>query len=217
MKTDFKEFAIRLLGFVFLVAACGLSFLSFVSRYEDWQSVATARTLNFLVIGPLWAATAALCCRGKTRMVLVLLALIVPASGLSLFQYAVAHLRFAPMSPQMTTSYALRATAQRIQAYMQKHRAAPPSLSALPILDDEAFQAALDGWGCKLRYSIDPQGVITLISLGADGKPGGEGADADLTVRDRTRNTDWTLNVDDPTWIGTARTEAWISNRRVDR
>jgi len=48
-----------------------------------------------------------------------------------------------------------------------------------PYLDDEV---PLDPWSRDYQYSREPSGLqdFTLYSLGADGKPGGEGLDADV-------------------------------------
>lgn len=43
-----------------------------------------------------------------------------------------------------------------------------------------------DAWGNPYQYRREPHGVedITLFSTGADGKPGGEGLDADVGLED---------------------------------
>ena len=48
-----------------------------------------------------------------------------------------------------------------------------------PYLDDEI---PMDPWGRPYEYAREPSGLqdITLYSLGGDGKPGGEGLDADV-------------------------------------
>jgi len=48
-----------------------------------------------------------------------------------------------------------------------------------PYLDE---QLPLDPWGANYQYRREPNGLqdYTLYSLGADGKPGGEGLDADI-------------------------------------
>lgn len=48
-----------------------------------------------------------------------------------------------------------------------------------PYLSDEV---PLDPWGTPYQYAPEPSGTkpYTLYSLGADGKPGGEGLDADI-------------------------------------
>jgi general secretion pathway protein G len=38
-----------------------------------------------------------------------------------------------------------------------------------------------DGWGNAFAYALDPAGGAKVQSFGRDGKPGGEGLDADLT------------------------------------
>lgn len=97
-------------------------------------------------------------------------------------------------------------TFERIRAYTKKHRQNPPSLTALPAADGE-FDKAVDGWDRDFQYAADRDGVITLTSFGADGQPGGEGRDADIIMRYRTRNADGTLNVDDENWIWNAKIE----------
>ncbi len=37
-----------------------------------------------------------------------------------------------------------------------------------------------DAWGEQIRYSVDEQGIITLLSLGKDKAVGGNGDDADI-------------------------------------
>ncbi|WP_332773873.1 type II secretion system major pseudopilin GspG [Phenylobacterium sp.] len=45
-------------------------------------------------------------------------------------------------------------------------------------------EALNDPWGHPLGYAVDPATAQPVISsLGADGKPGGRGADADVTTR----------------------------------
>lgn len=52
-----------------------------------------------------------------------------------------------------------------------------------PYLDGKLPQ---DGWGNPFQYRREAHGLedVTLMSLGADGKPGGEGLDADLALGD---------------------------------
>ena len=66
----------------------------------------------------------------------------------------------------------------RIQEYMKKHRQAPPNLAVLP--EWEGFNRTRDGWGHDIQYAVDKEGIVTLTSFGADGKPGGTGRDADI-------------------------------------
>jgi general secretion pathway protein G len=52
-----------------------------------------------------------------------------------------------------------------------------------PYLSEKVPQ---DPWGNAYQYRREPHGVedITLFSLGADGKPGGEGLDADVGLEE---------------------------------
>jgi hypothetical protein len=196
-------------GVLFL--ALGLSLFSFLffSRVDSWDELGTVCGINFLVIGTLWAFGASIWFRGKRRIVTIL-AWIVPASALSLFQAAVTKARFTP-SPGGVTLNEMRYTASRIQTYMEKHRQAPPTLSDLS--RDGSSETPVDGWGHEIQYSVDRDGVITLTSFGADGKP--DGRDADVVESYRTRNKDGTLNVDDEEWMSKARIEAPVGNDRV--
>lgn len=184
--------------------ALALSFLSFVSsRLENWDAVLLMRLFNFLVIGPLWAVAVFRCFSGRMRIVLAIVAFLLPASVLSMIQTAVLHTRETIPRSAMT-HHVLHATARRIQEYMKQHRQTPPDLSVLPVEDGRA-NSAVDGWGHDLQYSVDRDGVITLTSFGADGRPGGNGQNEDIVVRYRTRNADGTLNVDDELWLNNAR------------
>jgi hypothetical protein len=102
--------------------------------------------------------------------------------------------------PDAMTRTAMGETFVRIQMYMKEHRELPPSLAVLPTRKGYA-NSTTDGWGRPLGYTADEKGVITLTSLGADGKPGGDGLDQDIIQRYRTRNPDGSLNVDDDNWI----------------
>jgi hypothetical protein len=159
--------------------------------------------LNLLVIAPLWATAAVLFFKGKVKRVVAIVAIVLSATILSMTQTAI----FAGRtSRKAITRYRMISTCERIQAYMKQHRRVPPSLTALPAVEGDADKAE-DGWGHEIQYSVDHDGVITLTSFGVDGKPGGDGQDADIIMRYRTRNADGTLNVDDESWIKDARIE----------
>jgi hypothetical protein len=188
-----------------LILALVMTGLSCMARPDNWEEVMSVRFMNFLVIGPLWAAGVALGSKGKTRIVLAVFAFAVPATLLSMFQTAVAAARFTT-GPQLHTRHHMYSTLERIQEYMQLHRQAPPALSAIPIVK-ELEVTTKDAWGRPLQYSVDRDGVITLTSFGGDGKPGGDGENADIVLRYRTRNADGSLNVDDKDWFHDAKIE----------
>src|SRR5437764_7143004 len=106
------------------------------------------------------------------------------------------------ISPEESTNSAIVETHVRIHVYMLAHREIPSDLSSLPKRDGYANQIT-DGWGRTLIYLVSDKGVISLTSLGRDGKAGGEGLDADVTKRYRTRNRNGSLNIDDDLWVVT--------------
>lgn len=56
-----------------------------------------------------------------------------------------------------------------------------------PRLEDWLAKAAIDAWGKSLTYtSPEDQQTFSLVSLGADGKEGGEGSDADIKLDQTT-------------------------------
>jgi len=104
------------------------------------------------------------------------------------------------ISPIESTQSAIVETTVRTHTYMLAHRTYPTDLKSLPLREGFANQIT-DGWGRDLIYSVDDQGVISLTSLGRDGRTGGSNEDADITRRYRTRNEDGSLNIDDELWL----------------
>jgi hypothetical protein len=104
------------------------------------------------------------------------------------------------ISPKETTLTAMSETRVRMHLYMLAQRDYPADLQALPVREGYANRVT-DGWGRELIYAVDDAGIISLKSLGRDGKAGGKGDDADIIKRYRTRNEDGSLNIDDAFWI----------------
>lgn len=102
--------------------------------------------------------------------------------------------------PDDMTQTAITETAVRIHMYMIQHRTHPKDLTVLPQRQHYANRIT-DGWGRLLVYTVEENGVISLKSLGRDGKPGGDGLDQDIVRQYRTRKEDGTLNIDDDRWI----------------
>jgi len=98
----------------------------------------------------------------------------------------------------MTRGYMLR-TLFRIKDYAKQHRALPQSLDLIPNKEGR-WDRITDGWGRRLLYRTNSDGTITLTSLGADGRPGGEGEDADLVVTCRVYRPDGSLWIGAPDW-----------------
>ena len=98
------------------------------------------------------------------------------------------------------TRTAIGETFVRIHMYLKEHRDYPPSLDVLPRRDTHANEIN-DAWGRRLLYSADDRGVISLTSLGADGRPGGDGSDADVCQRYRTKDRAGKWIIDEEFWL----------------
>jgi len=70
-------------------------------------------------------------------------------------------------------------TEERIRQYVARHHRLPPTLTDLPELAEDRDSSTLDGWGRPIGYAIEGE-VVTLVSLGRDGLPGGDGEDCDV-------------------------------------
>jgi hypothetical protein len=91
-------------------------------------------------------------------------------------------------------------TLARINIYAETNKAIPPSLDVLAKRDGYVNRTT-DGWNRPLQYRVTQDGIITLTSLGADGKPGGNGEDADISVSYRSKRPDGSLWVGSPMWL----------------
>lgn len=108
--------------------------------------------------------------------------------------------------PQALTDTAMTETFVRIEMFMKEHGKTPPNLAVLPTREGYANRTT-DAWGRELQYTVDDTGIITLRSLGADGKPGGDGLNKDNVRRYRTRNPDGSSCIHDEYWIVNAEIE----------
>jgi hypothetical protein len=109
------------------------------------------------------------------------------------------------ITPGEMTRTAIMETFVRIDLYAKQKGQLPSTLAVLA--EREGYvNRTTDGWGRPLQYHVDGDGVITLASLGRDGKPGGSGADADISESYYSRRKDGTL------WVGA---ELWIAEAMV--
>jgi general secretion pathway protein G len=104
-----------------------------------------------------------------------------------------------------STTSAMGETFVRIDLYAKAHGTIPASLDVLPNRDGYTNRTT-DGWGRPLIYSIGNDGLLTLTSYGKDGKPGGEGADADIVKSYYSKRADGSL------WVGS---EMWLVEAEV--
>lgn len=84
--------------------------------------------------------------------------------------------------PKSATVMTLVELKERILVHAAFHRQLPTDLKQLPCDKVESLlgKGIKDGWGYPIHYSIDKDGIVTLSSLGKDGRPGGTGDATDL-------------------------------------
>lgn len=104
------------------------------------------------------------------------------------------------ITPKEMTHTAMIETFVRIDIYAETNHSIPGSLEVLPRRKGYGNQTT-DGWGRPLHYRVTQDGIITLTSLGADGKPGGEGENADISLSYRSRRPDGSL------WVGVSNVD----------
>lgn len=102
--------------------------------------------------------------------------------------------------PTEITVSAMTETFVRMDIYARQHNTVPETLEILPQRSGYANRTT-DGWDCALIYKIEDDGVLTLSSLGRDGRPGGSGPDADVLRRYRSRREDGSLWIGSDMWI----------------
>jgi hypothetical protein len=103
------------------------------------------------------------------------------------------------ITPSEMTFTNIGATFVRIGLYAKDHKSIPSNLTALP--KREGYTNDLnDGWHHPLQFRVSDDGVLTISSLGRDGKPGGSGEDADVSVRYYSRHKDGSLWAGEPLW-----------------
>ena len=84
-----------------------------------------------------------------------------------------------PIPPISITTGSMTETAFRVQEYVKIHHTIPTNLYCLP--ERKGYRNSIkDGWGNEIQYNVNEEGIITLISLGKDEKPGGKGNNADI-------------------------------------
>ena len=124
-----------------------------------------------------------------------------------LFALAIVASFVETIPPQDMSRTAMIETLIRFQMYVSERRDYPKDLSSLPKRKGHGNRIT-DGWGHPLLYDVDQTGVVSLTSLGRDGKVGGSGENADIIERRNTRTLDGTLNVDDELWVVRSRVQS---------
>jgi hypothetical protein len=101
-------------------------------------------------------------------------------------------------TPEGRTRLFIQQLFVRINFYTETNKEVPPSLAALP---PAGMNMTNDAWGRPIQYRINTNSTITLLSFGRDGKPGGQGEDADIAQTYRLKHRDGSLWVGSPGWV----------------
>ena len=104
------------------------------------------------------------------------------------------------ITPIEMTHTAIGETFYRVHLYGKQRRKVPDSFDVLPVREGYANKTT-DGWDRKLILEIKDDKVMTITSYGKDGKPGGEGEDADISESHWLRKEDGSLWVGDEMWV----------------
>lgn len=85
-------------------------------------------------------------------------------------------------TPRATTkTFMVHLGHRELPDYREAHGRWPSSLAELKAgAREPEFVPVVDAWKRPLGYFVEPDERVTLISLGADGRFGGEGDDADI-------------------------------------
>lgn len=115
----------------------------------------------------------------EIMVVITILGLIAAAVGVSVMdQFGQAKVRRVKLD--------FGSLGQGLQLYAMKRGKLPDTSAGLRALVEERVLNELprDPWGNDYVYTLD-RGVPAIVSLGADGAPGGDGDDRDLSSLDR--------------------------------
>jgi hypothetical protein len=109
-------------------------------------------------------------------------------------------LLFHPIPKESLTDARMWVIKRRILRSARDNARLPENISNLPPL--ERFDNSVaDGWNRAIQYEFDTNGIVTLTSLGADGRPGGDAENRDIVRVFSARSPDgaWVDELSD--WI----------------
>ena len=94
--------------------------------------------------------------------------------------------------PESLTYGSMHMIKRRILKFAYTHNQLPKTLDELPVIPEYSDRLT-DAWAERILYRINDDGSITLTSYGKDGRPGGEGTNADMVgvFMSKTPNGRW--------------------------
>jgi general secretion pathway protein G len=122
----------------------------------------------------------------ELMVVITILGLLAGITSVSVIK----HLKDAKIQATKTKMIEIK---KAISMYLMKKNKVPDSLDALVGDDPESRwldsdEVPLDGWDKEFRYQKTGARTYDLMSLGADDTEGGEGEDADITLKDLSKH-----------------------------
>ncbi|RYZ42763.1 MAG: prepilin-type N-terminal cleavage/methylation domain-containing protein [Myxococcaceae bacterium] len=123
--------------------------------------------------------------RRQRGMTLIEIMVVITILGLIAAAVGVAVLGQLGTAKQKRVALDFGSLGQGLQLYVVKKSRLPDTATGLRALVDEQILAKLpqDPWGQDYVYTLD-RSTPVIVSLGADGAPGGDGDDRDLSSRD---------------------------------
>jgi hypothetical protein len=104
------------------------------------------------------------------------------------------------------TNTTIKTVFVRIHLYARISKTMPASLDELPERRNY-YDTLKDAWGRKLHYQVNENGMVTVFSLGEDGKLGGTGNDADISQSYYYKRPDGSFWAGDEYWPADAKVE----------
>jgi hypothetical protein len=130
--------------------------------------------------------------RGTSPVILIVFILVIVA--------ALIVGKWSSIPPASLTTGAISFNMRRILEFAHAHNRLPLKLEELP--EKKGYtNRTIDGWNQPLDFQVDTAGNVTLRSLGADGKVGGEGDDRDIAGVFRTKDDQGRWSPIDRRWI----------------
>jgi hypothetical protein len=120
---------------------------------------------------------------GHQRWILWFAALIGAAITVSFFRRPTRIVQETPLSTsQRLTEQRLSELRQLCTVFNRQFGLWPTAANLLSAFSNVTPDTVTDGWGRRFSFQTNSSGGMTILSLGADGKPGGTSSNADWVL-----------------------------------